>query len=531
MITAPRMADASSHPRLAHDQSSWSNRVLLLSLAGIFFLTLYPFRFEHQQSARFLFPLSLNGWGKGIDALDVFLNVLLFIPFGFGLAEKLRERGKSKAGTLITVYICGALVSYLVELLQIYIPGRDSGWIDVATNSSGALIGAWFFEAAGAAIIAWFAARERALDSWLTLPRIGVLVSLYIGFWCVVVKPLQKQVNLSTWTPDSFLAIGDSASLNPGPAWMGRIFELDVWDRAIPANLARKLTSEDSAATQAFGSLSAYRFSGKAPVDDEQHFLPSLDWASRSTSSASATAGGTALNGHSWLISAGPVPTLVSSIQGSGQFGLRLVCQPAEIKGVDARIVSIASPSGAVNLEVKQYNSALAFWFRNRLSMRRSRMTWFVPHVFESNAPRNLLLSFDGAAVSLYINGRDSGYSYDFGPGIALAHYIRNVKSTELTGYGYVLYAIIFAPAGCLLGFAWRRFDVRLIWRLIFLVAGFFLPALAIEWVLADAVGRSISLQHICFSAALAFAGCLWLNADRSFSGALRHECETASVR
>ncbi len=525
------MVDARLDPRLAHGQSSWSNRVLLLSLAGIFFLTFYPFRFEHQDSGGFLSPFALNGWGKGVDALDAFLNILLFVPFGFGLAEKLRERGQSKLRTFIAVYIFGALVSYFVEFLQLYIPGRDSGWLDVVTNSSGALVGACFFEAAGAAIIAWFVALERKLDSWLTLPKIGVLVLLYIGFWCVVVGPLQKQVKLTTWTSDSFLAVGHSASLSPGPAWRGRIFELDIWNRAVPASLAQRLTSADSAHSQFPGSLIAYRFSGQAPFEDNQHFLPSLDWASRSTSSASATGGGTALDGHSWLISTGSVPTLVSSIESSGQFALRLVCEPAEIKGVDARIVSLASPSKAVNLELKQYDSALAFWFRNKLSMQRSRMTWVVPHVFAGNQPRNVLLSFNGSAVSLYIDGRKSRHSYDFGPGLALAHYIRNVKSAELAGYGYILYAMIFFPAGCLLGFAWRRLDVRLLWRLIFLAAGFFLPAFAIEWVLMDAAGRSCSLQHIGLSAALAFAGSLWMNADRSFSVALRHESETAVAR
>ena len=67
---------------------NWSNRILILALAGILFLTLYPFRFNFSRHlARPLFPFSLGGWGKEIGRFDDFLNVLLFMPFGFGFAE------------------------------------------------------------------------------------------------------------------------------------------------------------------------------------------------------------------------------------------------------------------------------------------------------------------------------------------------------------------------------------------------------------------------------------------------------------
>jgi hypothetical protein len=520
--------DANLQWRPAPPQTSWSNRVLLLSLAGIFFLTCYPFRFFHRESARFLFPFSLNGWGKENDVLSGFLNVLLFIPFGFGLGEKLRERGKSKTAALLITYVCGALLSYFVEFLQIYIPARDSGWSDVFTNSTGALIGAAMFELVGGAIVLWFSARDRELESWLSLPKIGVFVALYAGFWCILARPFQKQTKLTNWTRDSFVAVGKSASLRSAPPWTGRISQIDLWNRAVPSAEARKITASVQEGAQPAGSFATYRLSGSGPFQDTRQALPSLDWASQPSSAAPD---GAVFDGQSWLISVQPVPTLVSSIQSSGQFALRLICHTADLPPADARILSLSSPSGEENLALSQFGSALAFWYRNPLSMSRMRMTWIVPHVFAPDQTRNVLLSFDGTTVSFFVDGRDYGFSYKFGPGAALAHYVRHIKAEELPGYSYIFYIIIFFPAGCLVGFAWRKSDQPRIARLWFLAAGCLLPALAFEWVLADAASRSISPWNICFAALIVLGGSLWINADRSHSRAMRNQHEPVSVR
>jgi VanZ family protein len=522
------MTDANLHLSRAPAEASWSNRVLLLSLAGILFLTLYPFRFVHQESGRFLFPLSLNGWGKGTGLLDTFLNVLLFIPFGFGLAERLRERGKSKLAAFLVVYVAGAALSYCVEFLQIYIPLRDSGWGDIITNSAGAAIGALVFDWSGAAIVAWFSARERALDSGLGYGKVCTLLVLYTGCWCVLIRPLQKSTQLGGWTPDSFLAVGDSASLRSAPAWKGRILELELWNRAVPAGLARQITSRPPGGNPSPGATVVYRLSGAAPFPDERHFLPDLAWASQTTSPART--GGAAFDGDSWLITAGPVPTLVSSIERSGQFALRVLCQPGDSGRTDARIVSLSSPSGVANLELRQYGSALAFWFRDPFTLRRARMTWIVPHVFATDQVLDLLLSFNGTTLSLYVDGQHYGQPYELGPGMALARYIRRVKAVELQGYNYIFYAIIFFPAGCVLGFAWRRSNASRIFRWCILLSGFLLPALLVEWALLDAAGRALSLQNVWLSALLVLAGSLWINADRSPSRAPGGRGERVSV-
>src|ERR1700690_1079373 len=130
---------------------SWSNRFLIAAVAGIVFLTLFPFRFALPNLPGQAPPFLLGGSLKTAGWFDALLNVALFIPFGFGLAEKLREDKKSRASTFFIVLASGTLFSYSIELAQAYIPMRDSGWEDVVTNSTGSVMGFLLYELLGTA--------------------------------------------------------------------------------------------------------------------------------------------------------------------------------------------------------------------------------------------------------------------------------------------------------------------------------------------------------------------------------------------
>ncbi len=124
---------------------SWSNRILALAVAGILFFTLYPFRFSlHATPQLNGSPFLLVSGGKSSGPLNAFLNISLFVPFGFGLSKKLREKGKSGATILLLTIVAGAFFSYCIEFVQIYIPTRDSGWEDVFTNATGAVVGYFY---------------------------------------------------------------------------------------------------------------------------------------------------------------------------------------------------------------------------------------------------------------------------------------------------------------------------------------------------------------------------------------------------
>src|SRR6516225_6698847 len=142
----------------------WSTRILVLGLAGILFLTLYPFRFAVPSSVLMHGSPFLLGASEKAKPLDILLNVLLFVPFGFGLAARVKKIGTGRLATVILTWAAGALLSYVIEFLQLFVPGRSSGWDDVVTNSLGAFVGAIIFQICGVALLNLVRNFEKALD-------------------------------------------------------------------------------------------------------------------------------------------------------------------------------------------------------------------------------------------------------------------------------------------------------------------------------------------------------------------------------
>jgi VanZ family protein len=76
------------------------------------------------------------------DVQDVSVNILGFIPFGALLTIYLQQtRQWSKTWLVLTVLLAGTMISFTIELLQVYLPGRDSSFLDLINNALGTSIG------------------------------------------------------------------------------------------------------------------------------------------------------------------------------------------------------------------------------------------------------------------------------------------------------------------------------------------------------------------------------------------------------
>jgi len=74
-------------------------------------------------------------------AFDIVINIAGFVPLGLIMCSYLMwTKGRWRA-TLIAIFLCGTL-SFMIEVLQYYIPRRESGTTDVITNTLGAALGA-----------------------------------------------------------------------------------------------------------------------------------------------------------------------------------------------------------------------------------------------------------------------------------------------------------------------------------------------------------------------------------------------------
>lgn len=75
---------------------------------------------------------------------DVLINIAGFVPLGFFFCM-LFSSGQPSRKTVVATIILGASFSLTIEVLQWYIPSRDSGTTDIFTNTLGTAIGAMLY--------------------------------------------------------------------------------------------------------------------------------------------------------------------------------------------------------------------------------------------------------------------------------------------------------------------------------------------------------------------------------------------------
>jgi glycopeptide antibiotics resistance protein len=493
----------------------WSNRFLIAAITGILFLTLFPFRFDFQsRPLGSPWPFLLGSGIKTSGPLDVFLNVLLFVPFGFGLAEKLREKKVSRLATLLIVWAAGAIFSYAIELAQFYMPMRDSGWEDVVSNSTGSLVGFFSFQILGTSTVLFLSRCEAGLRSWLTVTRVSVFLSIYFLSWFALSAVLQMQTRLSNWDPDCLLLVGNE----PGgqSPWKGQVQQLRIADRAVSDIAALRLTSGEIGAGAAISWRAEYNLSGSAPFKDTHDFLPALSWAPPGSPPPSPppSPGPLVLNGKSWLSSRAPMSDLVADLQKTNQFAIHLICAAEETHNGRGHIISIARSPFLADLTVRQEESNLVFWFRSPLSAKHAILGWYIPNVFNDAQPRNLLYSYDGSDLSLFVNGKKSSRLYRLGPGTSLARILRMVRPAELQGYNDIYYSLVFFPAGIILGIAAQKYIHSSAANRLGVILYLLLPGFLLEFILTRVSGRPLWISNALLSICLMLAGFFWIRTD-----------------
>ena len=504
------MKDQASQPHQACAQ--WSNRILIASLAGIICLTLFPFRIDFAAPHAFHRSPFLLGTGvKYTGHFDFLLNVLLFVPFGFGLSAHLRKRGGSRRASLLLALAAGAVTSYVVEFLQLYIETRNSGWDDVISNTTGAVAGFFLFDQWGEALLQHLSGWEERVETCLSLRRTCIFLLVYLGFFFTLSIPLQEETRLSNWDTTSVMFVGGDGTAQY--AWRGQISRLQIWNRAIPEESARKLTAGEPAPGTETGLLASYEFTGPPPYEDQKKFLPALAWISSSPPAHASKP--LDLDGSSWLSSVISVAGLTQELKKTNQFAVRAVCTPADVADPEQLIVSISKGSGIRNLTLRREGAYLVVWFRNPLSVYRSTLAWYIQGVFATGQVRDILISYDGSDVSLYVDGRKQTRVYYLSPGAALVHKFLRLLSSRLDGYLVAYDTLIFVPAGLLLGVIARKPAAQKFIGRFLLLLGLFLPPVLFEFILVRVSGRAISAWQVSLCFFLTLLGVWLTNADR----------------
>jgi VanZ family protein len=100
---------------------------------------------------------------RAFSVPDVLSNVLLFAPFGFLAVGARLKPAPSAAATAAGVVGLATLLAAMIEVGQLFAPGRVSSLIDVAANGTGALLGVMAASATHGAIDGRLGASVRRL--------------------------------------------------------------------------------------------------------------------------------------------------------------------------------------------------------------------------------------------------------------------------------------------------------------------------------------------------------------------------------
>ncbi len=85
-------------------------------------------------------------WNQSF-AQDITTNILGFIPFGFFFSALLLKTTRlRRLPVYMIIAILGTGLSFAIELIQAYLPTRDSSLTDVLTNSAGTILGIVIFQ-------------------------------------------------------------------------------------------------------------------------------------------------------------------------------------------------------------------------------------------------------------------------------------------------------------------------------------------------------------------------------------------------
>lgn len=171
---APVRAQGAQRTRLPHV-------LALLYALAVVYASLQPFGpwLEPPPGTRYFL---LAAWPTRVTRYDIALNVIAYLPLGFFVA--LLPRRAAPWRRVAAAFLAGALLSLLMESLQMLVPPRDANPWDFVFNAMGGLLGG-----AGAAVLARSQRGKRALTGvrsrWFVPGQLGDVGVALLAVWLV----------------------------------------------------------------------------------------------------------------------------------------------------------------------------------------------------------------------------------------------------------------------------------------------------------------------------------------------------------
>lgn len=468
----------------------------------ILFATLMWFDFRFR-------PLSVGRYFGGFllfpsSYLDFPANIILFMPFGFGLTSLLDQARLSKRATFLSVLLAGFLLTWLVESLQYYLPGRTPNVSDIVSNTLGTLVG-----------LACYRVWQDRTNFWLTVSKPHYLLlslAVYLLLMSSLGTLIRERARLDNWPLNFPLMIGNERTANR--SWQGSVSELAVFDRVLPkADIEASLNSlslNGGLHSSAGESLVAY-YPLQDPIALADHTGNNPDLLWKGGGEARSEDGMLQFDDRRWLISQWGVRYLAERLAASSQFTLMSSVATADFEQEGpARIISISAGPFYRNLTLGQEGQSLIVRVRTlQAGLNGTLPELKIPNFFVDQEPHIVVVTYDGLVLSVYVDDTETVHKLNLIPGAAFfslfyGPFVRTVTmSTTLIAAQMILfYLLLFIPVGIILKLAVTRVRGRLLQIFLFLV-GIWLPALLLEAALTARIGYELRPANVFLASAV----------------------------
>ena len=382
----------------------------LLAVATILYFRLTPFDFAWEGRA----ALARVSWGP-LSLRDVPLNVLLFVPLGFGLGGVLAARaattdyrpqttnngrpssvvrGPWSAPGLRVLLICLAL-SAALEATQLFLPEHVPSAADVIANGVGAMVGYGLYRAwdmgFGAAVQRYATAR----NLWLGLNIYALSAALLTGY-------LYRSARLSNWDTSFPLVVGNEAVGRR--EWSGRIEWLSfTW----PVDDSYAVSGE-------------YQFTGEAPFELQARpevTLPPLVW--REGPATEQGGQEVVIGPGEWLATEAAFSPFSGGARQENEFSIEFKAASADpTQRGPARIISLSADAERRNVTIGQERDALIIRLRTPAGGENGQKPeLLVPGVFADGRQRQILVEYNAPQMWVTVDGQE--YALSLAPGAA----------------------------------------------------------------------------------------------------------------
>ncbi|ELS01431.1 glycopeptide antibiotics resistance protein [Xenococcus sp. PCC 7305] len=465
-----------------------SQTIIVLSSFIILFVTLLPFDFSYPDSFSWndLKTIATTVSPPG----DIAVNLVLFMPFGWGLATLFSTKRFNLTKTILLTLIVSFSFSTTIEILQIFLLLRRTTPTDVVNNSLSGVLGGVFFLLVRNRLKGCYFSFSKKL--FLKIFLIVWLIYLISIGWALI--SLKDATKLSNWEPQFPLMIGNEQTGNR--PWKGEMSYFYLSDRFLPQSIIEKfLTADNQPQLLQDYLLGYYSFEEpKLQYFDQLGNLPSLIWQEKNikkiTKSASSSI---VLDENNWLQTEIPPKQLTKKVQNNSQFTIvtKIKSNDKKQQGA-ARIFSLSENIYQRNLSLEQLGSDLKLRLRTTLTGNNGRNPELIlRNFFDDLAFHQIAIAYNAQQLKIYLDSVENIYTLKLNSEAAFFWSILYFMGSKTPiymdkskFYNFLYHNLLFMPFGFLLALILIMSPKKKMSFLLIFLLGTILPSLIIETIL-----------------------------------------------